>query len=154
MESCATFRTARRAPCQTAAQCAVTACLHWGRTEHRVCALRRTIDFLTESLHHHTHTHTQTGKGIGAKVGLQWEADRWEMRGRSHGAISFRPCEDKLLPTVASSRRGRARLPVMLARCRHTCYASPFSPWMIIGATPSGAMRHRRGLKWQHILLN
>lgn len=76
------------------------------------------------------------------------------MLGRSHGAVRVRPREDKLLPALTSLRRGRARLSVMLARCRHTCYASPFLSSLIIGATPSGAMRHKRGLKWQQILLN
>ncbi|KAM3625523.1 uncharacterized protein V6R79_013456 [Siganus canaliculatus] len=44
----------RRLECETAAQCAVTECVHWGRTEHRLHALRYMNESLTKALHHHT----------------------------------------------------------------------------------------------------
>lgn len=43
-----------RLGCETAARCAVTGCIHWGRTELRLHALRYMNDFLTKTLHHHT----------------------------------------------------------------------------------------------------
>ena len=55
----------RRLRCETAAQCVVTGCIHWGRTEHRLHALQYMDDFLTEPLHQHTHTHTHIGKDTG-----------------------------------------------------------------------------------------
>lgn len=39
----------------------------------------------------------------------------------NHGAISLRPCEGKLLPTLAYSRRDRVGLSLMPTRCLHTC---------------------------------
>lgn len=46
---------------ETAARRAVTRCIHWGRTEHRLRALRRRNHFLTEILHHHSYNGRDTG---------------------------------------------------------------------------------------------